>query len=517
MRQWIRAGAGEWWIAATPPAPSTGSPGRQRREAGETAKRVVIREAREAGILIRRLLAVGSHAQVARLLEVGVPGSGAAAASAEYRNQRLAWLIATQRLQVWHRGMTVGGRSAGGGVPPQSTSSGPARTEPRRSPGSSAGSVSASRMRARGEETASPISGPPLFWYEFVLVDELGEGLAGVQLEFTTPAGLQRVMTGPDGAVRVIGVPKGEASTRIDRDSLSAALGERAARPRRKASLPAETARFKVVTPHRATQEFRFPHHQRYGVMVISRTDIIVTGSDGRWRDLEVTDESRSACRFTPGELDRLHLCSRGDGEAARIVSNVASADDPDSGEPSSSAAAAAAARAAATVAVYEVKRGDSFWRIAEKVWGDGRRWPEIRDANAGLMKNRPPNLIHPGDRLSIPLQPAAGLIPAPEPWPEADDPPDPPPFLDVAIDPLHEALFDRDGGQAFETLARALVRPPEPIDPDPDRSPPAAAADAAAVLAAVVAFEQGTIPLELFQPLFIPEFDEVERRGPPR
>lgn len=514
MRQWIRAGAGEWWIAATPPSASVDFPGRRPSGSGASAERIVIREVREAGLLVRRLLTTGSHAQAGRWLEAAGPGGGSGSTSAEHPYERLAWLIVNRRLHVWRRGMTGGGGATGGGAPSQPATGAFARPEPRpaRSP---VGTALAPRARARSAAIVSSTPPPPLFWYEFVLVDESGEGLPGVDVEFTTPAGPQRLSTGPDGSVRVGGVPAGEATTRVDRDSLAAALGDRAGRPRRKVPVPAETARFKVVTPQRATQVFRFAHHQRYGVMVISRTDVVMTGSDGRWRDLVVTDPSRNACRFTPGELDWLHLCSRGNGEAGRIVGNVAASTDAPAG--SQAAGGHAAARAAATVAVYEVRRGDSFWRVAEKVWGDGRRWTEIRDANAGLMRNRPPNLIHPGDRLSIPLQPAAGLIPAPEPWPEADDQPDPPPFVDLAIDPLHEALFERDGAATFETLARALVRPPDPGDADPDRSAPTAAAEAAAVLAAVVAFEQGTFPHELFQPLIIPEFDEVERRGPPR
>ena len=118
------------------------------------------------------------------------------------------------------------------------------------------------------------------------------------------------------------------------------------------------------------------------------------------------------------------------------------------------------------------VKPGDSFWRIAEKMLGDGRRWQELRDANADLLKNRPPNLIHPGDIVHIPVEPAVGLIPSLGPWPAADNTP-PPPFIAMEVDLLHEALFDQVGQRIFETVTGPLVRlpaAPEPIRTRPSR-----------------------------------------------
>lgn len=47
----------------------------------------------------------------------------------------------------------------------------------------------------------------------------------------------------------------------------------------------------------------------------------------------------------------------------------------------------------------YTVLPGDSPWRIAQKVWGDGSRYPEIQRAN-GLDDE---STIHPGDVLVIP------------------------------------------------------------------------------------------------------------------
>jgi len=47
-----------------------------------------------------------------------------------------------------------------------------------------------------------------------------------------------------------------------------------------------------------------------------------------------------------------------------------------------------------------EVQPGDSLWKLAERYYGDGSRWPEIYTANPWIDD---PNLIYPGDWLEIP------------------------------------------------------------------------------------------------------------------
>lgn len=49
----------------------------------------------------------------------------------------------------------------------------------------------------------------------------------------------------------------------------------------------------------------------------------------------------------------------------------------------------------------YTVVRGDTLWKIAEKVYGDGDRYPEIIRANESLRRN--PNRLVPGQSLVIP------------------------------------------------------------------------------------------------------------------
>lgn len=52
----------------------------------------------------------------------------------------------------------------------------------------------------------------------------------------------------------------------------------------------------------------------------------------------------------------------------------------------------------------YTVKRGDSLWRIADRLLGDGARYTEIVDLNRGLLDGRP-DFIVPGTVLAVPLE----------------------------------------------------------------------------------------------------------------
>jgi nucleoid-associated protein YgaU len=54
-----------------------------------------------------------------------------------------------------------------------------------------------------------------------------------------------------------------------------------------------------------------------------------------------------------------------------------------------------------ATVEYYEVKKGDSLWKIAQNAYGDGNRHPDIFEANKEVIQN--PDLIFPGQMLRIP------------------------------------------------------------------------------------------------------------------
>lgn len=53
----------------------------------------------------------------------------------------------------------------------------------------------------------------------------------------------------------------------------------------------------------------------------------------------------------------------------------------------------------------YVVLKNDSLWKIAKSVYGDGTKWPVIRDANRALVGDEGEKL-RPGMTLRVPLAP---------------------------------------------------------------------------------------------------------------
>ena len=51
----------------------------------------------------------------------------------------------------------------------------------------------------------------------------------------------------------------------------------------------------------------------------------------------------------------------------------------------------------------YEVMKGDSLWKIAERFYNAGGKWIRIFEANMNKIKN--PSLIYPYQRLTIPKE----------------------------------------------------------------------------------------------------------------
>ena len=49
----------------------------------------------------------------------------------------------------------------------------------------------------------------------------------------------------------------------------------------------------------------------------------------------------------------------------------------------------------------YTVQPGDTLWLISVKVYGDGRLWPVIFEANRDILDD--PGRIRPGQVLKIP------------------------------------------------------------------------------------------------------------------
>ncbi len=49
----------------------------------------------------------------------------------------------------------------------------------------------------------------------------------------------------------------------------------------------------------------------------------------------------------------------------------------------------------------YTVQKGDSLWKIADKFYGDGRKWKDIADANKGVLPDA--SKLKAGMVLTIP------------------------------------------------------------------------------------------------------------------
>lgn len=58
---------------------------------------------------------------------------------------------------------------------------------------------------------------------------------------------------------------------------------------------------------------------------------------------------------------------------------------------------------AVAKETVYVVKKGDSLSKIARKYTGKIADWRELYNLNKSKLKSKDPNLIYPGEKLSIP------------------------------------------------------------------------------------------------------------------
>jgi len=74
----------------------------------------------------------------------------------------------------------------------------------------------------------------------------------------------------------------------------------------------------------------------------------------------------------------------------------------PDFSDVEGGSSSAGSAPAHPTAArTYEVKKGDSLWKIAAHVYGDGNKWKLIAAANKELVPD--PDRIKPGQVLTIP------------------------------------------------------------------------------------------------------------------
>jgi hypothetical protein len=501
MQRWFRADGERWWLDAAPPPPY---------DSDETDYvELVFSSAAEAEARVSRLLVSGLNPPLLHEVFADAGVSHPERLTAATRLRTLGHLLDGQRLRLWrerrlstHSTWTGwGGSTAASSIAGQRSHAPPPPSAARSSASSAAGASVAGRA-------PSPTAADPrLSWYEFILLDELDEGLPDVQVQMTTPKGVQWAVTSASGSIRVEAAPPGRGSAAIDMDSLTLALESRAGRPRRTTKPPEPADDFKVVTPSRIRGRFSFPDAQPHRVMVVSRTDLHVAGADPKWAELTLHDDSRLPTRYSVGSLHEVSLCSRGKDESGVITGDHPACPDP-AGD------ADAALQRAADGPRYQVRPGDSLWGIAERFMGSGVRWEELREANLDVLAGRPPDLIHPGDQLRIPLQVDLDLLPTPEAW-SGEMVTAPPAFLETAIDPLHEGLFDAKGDNLSDQLAQPLIRLRAPSPPPAE--PPILAAQAFAAHAAFVAVELDSSILDLINPVERPEFDPIEQEGPPK
>jgi len=88
---------------------------------------------------------------------------------------------------------------------------------------------------------------------------------------------------------------------------------------------------------------------------------------------------------------------------AVNVVWNTIKSVDPAYGDLTCDLAIdASLPQPAAPAQTYEVKSGDSLWKIAQAFYGRGNLFQAIVDANPDKLKDAS-SIIHPGDRLKIP------------------------------------------------------------------------------------------------------------------
>ena len=100
----------------------------------------------------------------------------------------------------------------------------------------------------------------------------------------------------------------------------------------------------------------------------------------------------------TQAEKDKAQQVVQGLGVAA---ANYLTVQGVSGGVTLGSGTAAAGAGAGGSARSYTVKSGDTLSKIAKQMYGDAAQWKRIHEANRAKIPN--PDLIHPGDELTIP------------------------------------------------------------------------------------------------------------------
>jgi hypothetical protein len=152
------------------------------------------------------------------------------------------------------------------------------------------------------------------------LIDELEAGIAGVEVEITTPNGTQVLLTDGAGSVRVDEAPPGTGSAHVvSAAQLAEVIVARVEGGKRTSPLPTE-ADLLVLTPKNCENAVQLPDAQPQRIMIVSRTDIVWGSVVDSWGDLPLLSVESDPCRLAAEALTSLlRLCSTGAGPSALI------------------------------------------------------------------------------------------------------------------------------------------------------------------------------------------------------
>ncbi|CAD7040942.1 5'-nucleotidase [Pseudorhizobium endolithicum] len=119
-------------------------------------------------------------------------------------------------------------------------------------------------------------------------------------------------------------------------------------------------------------------------------------------RITEVASEGTAEIETTPAAQAPAEPAAPATSGAAAPAEPAAPAETTASAEPAPAPQATApAAEATSTAQTHTVSRGESLWKIAESVYGDGAVWTRIAEAN----ELRNPNLLEIGQELQLPAR----------------------------------------------------------------------------------------------------------------
>jgi nucleoid-associated protein YgaU len=89
---------------------------------------------------------------------------------------------------------------------------------------------------------------------------------------------------------------------------------------------------------------------------------------------------------------------------ATAALDEGAKPDFPATAEPTGTAAMASGQSIGRETGVIVVRRGDTLWQIAQRYYGDGKKYTQIFKNNRGQIRD--PNWIYPDQRVQLPTAP---------------------------------------------------------------------------------------------------------------